>query len=243
MKKQFFIISVLIIVVHTLSAQKPKDVLYLKNGSQVYGNLLEITDNQYKIRTKEGNVFSVQGSEVEKYVNGSVLPDSLKSSNKVFALEAGVLAGAQISKYDAAFSFNIMGCLAQNRYNSLSLGTGVEYLGQTYLPVFLEYKVFTSQKRTTPFLFIRGGNLFHLNGDFERTDQTYPVYNVPTSYKGGFSLTLGIGISWNKDDYGSYLTFAYRNAHTSYHEDDNIGKIYTFRTAYNRLEIKYGFRF
>jgi hypothetical protein len=233
----------LIIIVQTLSSQKSNDVLYLKNGNQVFGKLLGITDNQYKIRTAEGKVFTIQGTEIDKYVNESAISDTLKKSNRVFALEAGVLAGAQSSKYDAAFSFNILGSLTQNRFNTLSLGSGVEFLGQTYVPVFLEYKLIISEKKTTPFVFIRGGKLFHLNGDFERTDQISPVYNTPMSYKGGFSFTLGTGISWAKDGYESYLTFAYRNAHTSYNEKDYSTQIYTFRTVYNRLEIKYGFRF
>jgi hypothetical protein len=63
------------------------------------------------------------------------------------------------------------------------------------------------------------------------------------SYKGGFSLTIGTGISWFKDDYESYLTFAFRNAHTSYDELEYNDKRSTYKNSYNRLEIKYGFRF
>ena len=233
----------LIIIGSALSAQKSKDVLYFKNGNKVFCKLLEISGNQYKILTAEGNVLAIQDTEIEKYVNGSALYDTLKKNNRIFSLEAGVLAGAQSSKYDAAFSFNILATLAQNRYNKLSLGSGAEFLGQTYLPVFLEYRINTSIKKTTPFLFIRGGKLFHLNGDFESTDQISQVYNTPMSYKGEFSFTAGLGITWIKEDFESYLSFAYRNAHTSYKEEDNIGLIYTYKTAYNRLEIKYGFRF
>jgi hypothetical protein len=243
MKKPVLIIIMLIIIGSALSAQKSKDVLYLKNGNRVFGKLIEISDNQYKILTAEGNVIAIQGTEIEKYVNGSATYDTLKKNNRIIALEAGVLAGAQSSKYDAAFSFNLLATLVQNRYNKLSLGSGVEFLGQTYVPVFLEYRINTSEKKTTPFLFIRGGKLFHLNGDFESTDQISQVYNTPMSYKGAFSFTLGLGISWIKEDFESYLSFAYRNAHTSYNEEDNASLIYTYKTAYNRLEIKYGFRF
>ena len=243
MKKQILIIILLIIIVHTLSAQKSIDVIYLKNGNQVFGKLLEISNNQYKIQTEGGSILLIQGTEIEKFVNESAISDTVKKSNRLIALEAGVLAGAQSSKYDAAFSFSIMGSLVQNKLNRLSLGSGVEYLGQVYLPIFLEYKLNISERKTTPFIFIRGGKLFHVNGDFERTDQISPVYNTPMSYKGGFSFTLGTGISWTKEDYESYLTFAYRNAHTSYEETDYTSQIYTYKTVYNRLEIKYGFRF
>ena len=233
----------LIFIFCTLSAQKSKDTLYLKNGNQIFGKLVGITDNQYKIRTSEGSVFTIPGSEIGKYVNGMALSDTVKKCKAGLTLEAGVLAGAQSSKYDAAFSFNILESLTQNKLDIFGLGSGVEYLGQPFLPIFLEYKHLISENNTTPFIFIRGGRLFHLNGDFERTDQNSPVYNTAMSYKGGFTFTLGTGISWTKDHYQSYLSFAYRNAHTSYDELDYNSQTYTYKTVYNRLEIKYGFRF
>ena len=39
-------------------------------------------------------------------------------------------------------------------------------------------------------------------------------------YKGGGSFTFGTGISWAKEDYETYLSFAYRYAHTSYTQKD-----------------------
>jgi hypothetical protein len=243
MKKHLLIGMLLIFIIFPLSAQKSKDVLYLKNGTRIYGKLMEISNNQYKIKTPEGNIFTFQGTEVEKYVNERAISDSLKKSGGGFAVEGGVLAGAQSNKYDAAFSFNFIGSIVLNRFDNLGLGSGVEYLGQPFMPIFLEYRHLMSVKKTTPFIFIRGGKLFHLNGDFERTDLASPAYNTPFSYKGGFSLTLGIGISWFKDDYESYLSFAYRNAHTSYDQTDYNYQRSTYKNVYNRLEIKYGFRF
>lgn len=243
MKKCFLIGMILIFILSPLSAQKSKDVLYLKNGTKIYGNLMEISDSQYKIKTPKGFIFTFQCSEVEKYVNERAISDSLRKSGTGFTLEAGVLAGAQSNKYDAAFSFNFIGSIKANKFDSFGLGSGVEYLGQPFLPIFLEYRHLMSVRKTTPFIFIRGGGLFHLNGDFERTDFTSPVYDTPMSYKGGFSLTMGTGISWFKDDYESYLTFAFRNAHTSYDELEYNNQRSTYKNSYNRLEIKYGFRF
>jgi hypothetical protein len=243
MKKHLLTGMMLIFIIFPLSAQKSKDVLYLKNGTRIYGKLMEISNDQYKIRTPEGNIFTFQGIDVEKYVNERATSDSLKKNGAGFALEGGVLAGAQSNKYDAAFSFNFIGSIKANKFDSFGLGSGVEYLGQPFLPIFLEYRHLMSVRKTTPFIFIRGGGLFHLNGDFERTDLTSPVYDTPMSYKGGFSLTIGTGISWFKDDYESYLTFAFRNAHTSYDELEYNNQRSTYKNSYNRLEIKYGFRF
>ena len=62
-------------------------------------------------------------------------------------------------------------------------------------------------------------------------------------YKGGASLGIGTGISWAKEESETYLTFAYRYAHTSYQQDDYNNVTYTYKNNFNRLEIKFGFKF
>ena len=57
MKKISLFVIMLIFTVINLSAQKNKDVLYLKNGSIIYGKLMEVIDNQYKIKTPDGSLF------------------------------------------------------------------------------------------------------------------------------------------------------------------------------------------
>jgi hypothetical protein len=243
MKKFFPFAIMLLCVLYPLSAQKPTDIIYLKNGNQIYGKLLEINDNQFKIQTTGGTITYISGTEVNKFVKDLSGSDTLYKAKQGIALEAGVLTGAQSSKYDAAFSFNLIWIMKRGKLDSFGLGSGVEYLGQPFMPLFLEYKHLISEKRTSPFIFMRGGGLIHINGDFERTDQSTPEYNTPYAYAGGFSLTLGLGISWIKDNYESYLSFAYRNAHTSYNELVYTNVVYTYKNVYNRLEIKYGFRF
>jgi hypothetical protein len=243
MKNHLLTLITLIFIIFPLNAQKSKDVLYLKNGSMIYGKLMEVSENQYKIKTAEGNIFIYSLPEVDKFVNETPLFDGRKKSGAGFALEAGVLAGAQSSNFDTPFSFNFLGNYTLNTKDIFGLGSGVEYLGQSFMPLFLEYKHLISEKKTAPFIFMRVGKLFHLHGDAEKTDSYYPQYNIPKSYEGGFSFTIGTGISWAKEDSESSLSFAYRNAHTSYDELNYNNQTVTYKNAYNRLEIKFGFRF
>ena len=67
MKKNIILLITLIITGNQLSAQKLKDVLYLKNGSIINGTLMEITDNQYKLRTSDGSLFIFNSGDVDKY--------------------------------------------------------------------------------------------------------------------------------------------------------------------------------
>ncbi|MBA4321884.1 MAG: hypothetical protein C0408_03605 [Odoribacter sp.] len=243
MKKFTISITLLIITGFHLYSQKTRDVLYLKNGSVINGTLIEITDNQYKIRTSDLSLFVFSASEVDKFVKEAPLFEGRKKEGMGFALEAGFLIGSQNTEYALPFSFNFLANYTANAKDIFGIGSGVEFIGQTFTPLFFEYKHLFLDKSTTPFIFFRAGGLIHLAQDDETTGTSYPQYNYPFDYKGGASLALGCGISWAKEDFEKYLSFAYRYARTSYREENYLHYFATFKNVFNRLEIKFGFRF
>lgn len=243
MKKITLVVIMLIFTIINLSAQNKKDVLYLKNGSIIYGKLMEVIDNQYKIKTPDGSLFVFSSAEVDKFVNEAPVYDGRKKRGLGFSLEAGVLIGSQSSDYKAPFSFNIAGNFTSNVRNIIGIGSGVEYLGNPFTPLFIEYKYLFSNKKTTPFIFVRGGKLFNLKGDDYTNDYVNPSYNYEKSYSGGGSFTVGTGISWSKEEGETFLSFAYRYARTSYSQYDYNHVLYTYKNDYNRLEMKFGFKF
>ena len=82
-----------------------------------------------------------------------------------------------------------------------------------------------------------------MGSDKSSTSFYDPNNTGPKDYKGGVSLTFGSGISWAKEDYAVFLSFAYRYAHTSYVQNEyNRGEV-TYNDSLNRLEIKFGFTF
>jgi len=244
MKKHLTIVIILTIISLPLSAQKKKDALYLKNGSIIYGKLIEITDSQYKIQSSDGSLFIYPITDVEKFAKESPLFAGRKMEGFGIALEAGLLIGAQNTRYPAPFSFNFMGNYTMDTKNIVSFGTGVEFLGTPYTPLFLEYKYLLKDKKTCPFVFVRAGGLLHL-GSEEADSFDYNEYDRK-NFRGGPSLTLGSGVSWAKEDVEPYLSFAYRYASTSYEQktwNNNAYYDYTYKETYNRLEIKLGFKF
>jgi hypothetical protein len=242
MKKHLVIVIMLIFILFPLSAQKAKDVLYLKNGSMIYGKLIEIFEDQYRIQTSDGSIFIYKSSEVEKFAKEYPFFDGRKAEGFGFALEAGFLVGAQNTDYFAPFSFSFLAGITSKTKNIISLGSGVEFIGRPYTPLFIEYKHLFYDRKTTPFIFVRGGALLHI-GEDEAESYDYYNDNEPTNYKGGGSFAFGSGISWAKEDYETYLSFGYRYAHTSYDRKEyNRGNI-TYKNSLNRLEIKFGFKF
>ncbi len=241
MKKLMVLFIMLTIITLPLSAQRTKDALYLKNGSIIYGKLLEVSENNYRIQTSDGSLFNYRSDEVAKFIKESPQVVGRRSDGVGMALEAGLLIGSQSSELEAPFSFNILVNYTAGTKNILGIGSGVEYLGSTFSPIFLEYKRLFNEKRATPFVFFRGGALIHTGGDEE--SDPYNQYYYPKDYKGGASLGIGTGISWAREDMETYLSFAYRYAQTSYRQDNYNDVTYTYENNYNRLEIKFGFKF
>jgi len=241
MKKQFVIILLLALIVWPAFSQKSKDAVYLKNGSIIYGKLLEISDNIYKIQTSDGSLFNFRSDEVEKFVKETPRFESRKTSGPGFALEGGLLVGSQSSEVSAPFSFNIILNLTSSTKNIFGIGSGVEFLGSTFSPVFIEVKRLLNDKKTAPFVFMRGGALIHTGGNDD--DDPFNPYYYPKTYKGGGTFLIGTGISWAKEDIEAYLSFGYRYAQTSYKQGNYNDVIYTYKNNYNRLEIKFGFKF
>lgn len=241
MKKNFLLLILLTIITLPLSAQRIKDALYLRNGSIIYGKLLEISDNKYRIQTSDGSLFNFSSDEVDRFIKETPRFEGRKTSGAGFALETGLLIGSQNSDFDAPFSFNIIVSYTAMTRNIVGIGSGVEFLGSAFTPLFIEYKRLFNERKTAPFIFLRGGALFHTGGN-EETDPYNPYY-YPRDYKGGASFGLGTGISWAKEDLETYLSFAYRYALTSYKQRNYNDIIYTYKSNYNRLEVKFGFKF
>ncbi len=243
MKKKILFIIFLIITGLQLSGQKTKDVLYLKNGSMIFGKLVEIYADQYKMQTSDGSILIFPSLEVEKFTKEMPYFNGRKTNGFSFSLEAGLLAGSQNSKYFAPFSFNFLAGIISNTKNTTSIGSGVEFIGRPYTPLFLEYKYVVYDRKTSPFIFARGGAVLPLGGEESSSSYVYQPENSSKNYKGGASFTFGSGISWAKADYETYLSFAYRYAHTSYVQYEyNLGDV-TYANTLNRLEIKFGFKF
>lgn len=242
MKKYLALAILLITCSLSVSAQKTKDALFLKNGSVIYGQLLEADGENYKIRSADGSIFVFPAGDVEKFAKAEAYFEGRKSQGFTFSLESGVLVGSVGSGPAAPFSFNFLLGTTVNTSNIFSFGSGVEFIERAYTPFFAEYKRIINDRKTSPFIFLRGGAVVPLGDSGEEYEQDYYGYG-PKDYKGGLSLAAGTGISWAKPDYETYLSFAYRYVHTGYERKEGTRGNVTYNFGMNRLEIKLGFKF
>ncbi|MCU0461629.1 MAG: hypothetical protein MUF36_06400 [Bacteroidales bacterium] len=225
--------------------EKSVDILYLKNGSVVYGKLIEKSKERFLIKTADGFRFIFTPDQVEKQVEPPG-PEGLG-----ITLQAGVLIAFSEKSYcdnilmhnDPHILFSITPMITYTFFNihSLSVGTGLEFYNVLMAPLFMEYKINFFKRRSTPFFYARGGGLISVypqngaegNQDFD------PILTSGWSYGSGFGLSLPAG----RREF--HIQAGYRYAYTSYaNVVFNAGyKRHVYAYKYNIIDLTLGFKF
>ncbi len=167
MKRILFLLVALIgISSHTI-AQQGRDALYLKNGSIVYGKLIEINDGQYRIRTTDGLLFTFSTGEVEKFILGEQSePKEVRINDPNgfgFGIESGLLIGGRRMKISlSSFHVILWPTYTFGARNTFSLVTGAELFDQVYMPMMMEYRFNILKTNVSPFIYMKGGALVSL---------------------------------------------------------------------------------
>ncbi len=241
MKKINLLILALIIFSSQLSGQKPLDTLYLKNGSVVYGNLHKSAENNFRIQTREGFLFSFSKDEVDRFISKTAYnqkPDYERPSGWGFSVQSGLNFGSGNESFFMLASVTPMVSYTVNPISTISAGTGLELYEELMLPLFLEYKVNFFNRNVTPFLYVKAGGLLFLsaeNSDYSETD-----------HKNGWTFGTGLGYSWPMANFESFVQIGYRHTYTYRVTVDNYGPYpveYPDRDIFNRFEITWGFKF
>jgi hypothetical protein len=240
MKKVHIFASFLIFISLQLAGQNPQDTIYLKNGSVVYGKILENSENLFRIETNDGYFFSFSPLEVERYIaRVPAVKDLKKTRGFNFVMENGFLPGSGDKAFFLLFSITPMINYTFNPIHSLSVGTGLESYEEFMIPLVLEYKINFSDRNATPFFYAKAGGLFNLHAD--EGDENYN-----TDYKPGWTCGTGLGYSWPIANFESFVQIGYRYTHTCTVINDNYQpqhQQFTYKTNLNRFEITWGFKF
>ena len=244
MKKILKITIALIFISLQVNCQNPKDTLYLKNGSVVFGKLNKKSKTEYRIQTPDGLLFSFSPDEVERYIQATVPVTNMTRERQTkglsFIMESGIPVSFSDDYFPIHFSFTPMIDYSIDLVHSFSAGTGVEYWEHLMMPLFAEYRVSLSRENIAPFMNFRIGGLIHLKSD--EGDEYYT-----TEYKNGWTFATGFGLLWPLGNIESYVKLGYRYAYARYTETwTNTSppyNIFDHKQNFNCVEIKWGFKF
>ncbi len=240
MKKSLILLIILAFISIQTYSQKGADALYLKNGSIVFGKIMEVKDKMYKIKTVDGFLFTFSADEVEKFTLAAKSePTEMKISDPDgfgFGIESGMLLGSSENNFPILLAFNPMVTYTLSSRHTLGFVSGAEIYDEFYLPLTLEYRFNILKKDVSPLVYLRGGALVPIGGGASDED-----------YKGGWTIGGGTGFRWPIKGFESYIKFGYRYSYLVHTEENTYYSTfpveYTYQANFYRLEMKWGFKF
>ena len=157
MRKLFLTLVALFVVVE-LSAQRYDEVIYLKNGSKIYGSVIEYTSGEtIKIQTRDGSIFVFQFNEVERISivrNMKEKTAGLEQGHRWFVEYAETIGECSRIELSGVYGYQIRPKLF------IGGGVGFHYYfdEDAYeAPIFVDVRYDFINRRATPFVDVRGG--------------------------------------------------------------------------------------
>ncbi len=240
-----FLILILILSVWTsLVFAQEVDHVYLKNGSVIRGNIMEVQpEDHVKITDLCGNIWYYKMAEVDKIASEPYQSEFTKSADPlgfepgfVNMTSIGFLAGSSSNSQVAPFSLLMVNGWRHSSGFFVGGGIGVEFLGTNYMPLFLDMRYDLFGTDVVPYIVAKGGYSVPLSSDHDEYETEYEYY-------GGPLLGIGIGLKIKtRTNFAWDIELMYRYQETSYNEIyDWNNQSYTYTDIYNRIEIRLGF--
>ncbi len=254
--KRLCLLLLVLFFVFPLIAQPEKGYVYLKNGSILKGKYQYSNDFEKLKVESAGNLWIFSSDEVDSIRSfqafrlNSIETTKTQKNSLYYRTEIGVLAGNSDNSQTAPFSVSLSANYLA--YNNLSagLGIGIEFLKESYLPLFinLEYKLRKSY--SIPYLFFKGGYQIPIEESNMIYYDVYPAwssvwpgpdyYNEKMDAKGGVLVNPGIGYQrMFSGGFGMTVAFGYQFHRLHYKGESD----YALDIDYNRLTIKLGIIF
>lgn len=243
--KKILIFTMLLAITFTSFAQIT-DVVYLKNGSVIKGEILELKAGEYiKIKSIGDNIWVIDMDDVEKFNRLSDPKAREKDSiilnmpykGSFFSAGPGLLIGQEENGPILPFySFLLEG--GYNLKNGLAfiVISGIETMDINYLAVMGGVKYYLMSGKFNPHLYFRGGTAFGLESPAVgyKDQQTEP----------SIILNPGIGIQMNLNRNNSIvLSLGYRYQKNVYTYTDYNSQTIERIIYYNRLEFRIAYLF
>ena len=251
MKKILILILTGLILVPAFAQKSKKDIVYLKSGGIIKGQLITHDLDIVKINSA-GNewVFKITDVDsVSKY--SKVVRERNPNPNYFFDTSMGVLIGNSGNGQKAPFSF--MTSFNYRVIDKLYLGAGLgtEFIDESYMPVFGQFQYRFRDTKFTPFfnlqvgyqVAIEDGNRENYINYYSPSSSSYypnPQTSGKLNAEGGFMINPSFGFQrLTSENFGWFLSFGYRHHQLNYSGDNG----YKLETNFSRLSLKIGFIF
>lgn len=212
-----------------------EDVVYLKNGGILRGEIVELNHNEYlKIESAGRNVFVIMMDEVEK-ISTEAIPSQRNYKESGYMNRTGFDLMRANSNSTARF-YMVNGYQFTPRF-SAGIGFGITPYNDplTLVPVFIDLNLRFLKANASPYIFLKTGYNFsvHHDDDVQIDD-----------HSGGLLLNPGVGLQFNlSGGLGWYINAGY-NIDNSYYEFEIWGpQTVENKHSFRRVNFGMGFAF
>ncbi len=252
------LIMLLCISVLSLSvfAQSEKGHVYLKNGSIIKGKYT-YTNNGKQLKIESaGNIWIFDADDVDhiaskRDVKTMFDEEAVADEKWFFRTELGVLAGNSDNSQSAPFSLTGSVNYQADPNLSVGLGLGVEFLKESYMPVYANFEYRLKKQLTSPYVFLKAGYQIPIEDSNAIYYDVYPVWSSFAPWpddmeqngfdcKGGVLINPGVGFQQMlSNNLGINFAVGYQFHRLSYDGDND----YSLDIDYNRVTLKIGIIF
>ena len=248
--KQILVLILLEFILIPVFAQKnKKDVVYLKSGAVIRGQLLTNDLSNVKINS-DGNLWVFMPSEVDSVSRAlKTKPDRGLDKNYFFDTSMGVLVGNSGNAQNAPFSFMTSANFRAFDKFYAGFGLGAEFFDESYMPAFAQIQYKFRNTRFTPFVNLQLGYMVPLEdaknqynnyyySDYYPGTQPHPSGKLKT--EGGYMINPSLGFQrFTSENFGWFFSFGYRYHQLNYSGENN----YQLESNFSRLSLKIGILF
>lgn len=208
-----------------------EDVVYLKNGSEIHGTIIEQVPNKsLKIMTRDESVFAYKLEEIEKITKEEIEIKGRLDYNKV--KKQGYI---NITELNAGIgSGGITGIETINGYQfkpmiSVGLGTGIDVDESdrlTLIPVFVDVRAYMLNKPVSPYMSAQAGYSFSADGANNGGRLVHFAFGVRTYVSVKSALLFSVGYRLQNINYKTtsvYSPYYYENNQNYGYVDFKVG--------------------
>jgi sRNA-binding regulator protein Hfq len=214
-------------------SQQYWDVLYLKNGSVIRGNIIDSNAATITLENRIQDTLVYAAQEVER--TGRT-PRPLKVSAQGFygTMEAGI----QFNETQGA----VLRAIAGYRFGwqwQMGVGIGLDDYTVRSAPVFCDIRYDFSRKDKTLFMYGGAGAVIPWPTKTQREGGTDPSKKIP-----GFYLHTGLGYKIRLEhNHSMHISAGYAHSEMSLRYPAGWPSYFTYNYSYNRVTILLGYSF
>jgi hypothetical protein len=253
MKKviQYFLLLVFALVCDlTYGQYNMEDVIYLKNGGIVRGEIIQNLPNQsLRIKTKDKKVFVIIHDDIEKMTRENIVEEQkTNASNKSPYKKRGLINFTEVnynigtgevkSEYSninnetRSFGFRSVTGYQFNEYMSLGLGIGIEGLGnETLLSTSIDLRATISEGKVSPVFILNAGTGVDPRDNFGLLIIN-PQFGIRIYISKNVAYLLNFGYKWQEIE-RTFNPFPYSITNTYMKEEKVYFKYITISTGFS----------